>query len=149
MPLDDLRRRRTDRREVRSRLRERFTCGRWYPNSIWDRPGVRAGEHRWERRGRSSRCVDCSFCGSLHPEDVRRLLAGGHNLGTTTKSYKFYIESSIVGERLPDGFGKFYVHHAPRFDDDPDWWDLIRLREGEAEERLRGGPLPDDLAAIR
>lgn len=40
----------------------------------------------WKRAPRT-----CSFCGSLHPDDVIELLEDGWELDPTTKRYKYYL----------------------------------------------------------
>jgi hypothetical protein len=66
-------------------------------------------EDNWNKIG-----VDrvCSFCGSMHPEDVLQLMRDGgvDRIQNTTKSYKFYIDRPEVPNA---GFGaiKFYSMH--------------------------------------
>lgn len=60
----------------------------------------------------------CSYCGSIHPEDLLRLLAGGARLGGSDWKYgwphKFYLSNP---------FGKWYNEHL--------------LDEGYDEEALK------------
>lgn len=42
----------------------------------------------------------CSYCGSMHPDRFMELVRAGSVLGTTSKSYKVYVEN-----------GKFYFQH--------------------------------------
>lgn len=67
---------------------------------------------RWKKVG-EDRC--CSFCGSIHPEDVESLLgSGGAIVEGTTKSYKVYIRRPDVANASQGGI-KYYTWHA--FDD--------------------------------
>lgn len=47
----------------------------------------------------------CSYCGSIHPDELIRIMQTGCELGPTDKSYKVYVKT-------PDGrWGKFYFQH--------------------------------------
>lgn len=46
----------------------------------------------------------CSYCGSVHPDDLIERLKAGDELGPTDKNYKAYLEYSV-------GFNKFYYQH--------------------------------------
>lgn len=44
----------------------------------------------------------CSYCGSLHPDDFMRRVSAGETIGTTTKTYKAYLDAP---------WAKFYFQH--------------------------------------
>lgn len=48
----------------------------------------------------------CSYCGSLHPDLVMWLVAGGVEVVPTDKDYKIYLRGVKV-----DGIAKFYFQH--------------------------------------
>lgn len=74
----------------------------------------------------------CTFCGSLHPDDVLRLLDVPEVQFTTTdKSYKFYVRQPGVANAREGGI-KFYVHHVG---DKGDVGYRFLVRIGEAARR--------------
>lgn len=59
----------------------------------------------------------CSYCGSLHPDDLMKICAlviddDRYAIEGTTKSYKVYIQQPGV-RNASEGAIKFYMHHAP------------------------------------
>lgn len=58
----------------------------------------------------------CSWCGSLHPEDLIDIIYGyiegteGYHLSFTDKSYKLYVNRPGVRNASEGGI-KFYVDH--------------------------------------
>lgn len=71
----------------------------------------RFDEPVWEKRG-DDRC--CSYCGSMHPDDVREFLKTVDHIENmvveTTKRYKFYINRKGVVNASQGGI-KFYTWH--------------------------------------
>jgi len=51
----------------------------------------------------------CSFCGSMHPEDLLNLLANGCSISPTDKNYKIYVSPGVVAQSRREG--KFYFQH--------------------------------------
>jgi hypothetical protein len=81
--------------------------------------GSRSGNDEWnERRPGAGR--QCSYCGSLHPDDFFAAVEAGAELGPTDKSYKVYID---LPEPNPD---ELRVISAASYDMDED----RRLKEG-------------------
>lgn len=73
---------------------------------------------KWHSYYKSNRWPDdfekprtCSFCGSVHPDDLVDLLKKGWRVGNTDKSYKKYIEAPI-GYKSPIPPLKLYVMHC-------------------------------------
>lgn len=87
-------------------------------------------EAHWRDEGRD--IFTCSFCGSLHPDTVKRLLEDDGRVDITDKRYKVYVKHGDLSRT-----GKFYTWHAPTWEDDPYWWELMRKREDEAHDRFR------------
>ena len=97
-------------------LPEPMTCGRRHDEKI--------GADRWERFKRIDNRV-CSYCGSLHPDDLFRLVrecAGASpdapygsvvEIEPSDKSYKIYVRQPGV-RNAHEGAIKFYTHHLPR-----------------------------------
>jgi hypothetical protein len=89
---------------------ERPTChdGDWqarrFGQQTWREP---RGEHRDPKYGPDpyrETYRTCSYCGSMHPEDLFTALQAGARLGITDKLYKFYVEgipNPKAGEDLP------------------------------------------------
>lgn len=75
------------------------------PNSVFKAPFN--GEMEWREQPTPDAVLKvrtCSYCGSLHPDDLFALITIGLELGPTDKSYKMYVSGS--------GFwGKFYFQH--------------------------------------
>jgi hypothetical protein len=94
----------------------KFTCGRRLEAF---NPAFRkdAGLDQWERRGDD---LCCSYCGSMHPEEVRAIaksiVAGSAPEGTkidwSDKSYKLYVTRQKIANATMGGI-KFYMQHAP------------------------------------
>jgi len=91
------------------------TCGRRMTEmGPWE---YREGLDWWEPQPNGER--DCSFCGSMHPEDFDRFLdkviadPDIHvRVGVTDKRYKFYVQRPEIKNAM-EGPIKFYTHHAP------------------------------------
>ena len=121
-------------REMRSMYNKKagntFTCGS-NPGAggPFKSPYASENEDYWQKRGKTRHC---SYCGCLHPEDVKRLLLDGGTIDTTTKNYKLYINHKDI-----HGAGKIYSWHNPGIEEDIDFWDLIRKGEEDARARLR------------
>lgn len=70
----------------------------------------------WDVKPNGDRC--CSWCGSLHFEDFKRILARAADmndetlLDRSTKSYKLYVRSPNVSNASEGGI-KFYTWHIP------------------------------------
>lgn len=47
----------------------------------------------------------CSYCGSIHPDDLIRIMQTNGELGPTDKAYKVYVSTS------DKRWGKFYFQH--------------------------------------
>lgn len=79
---------------------------------------------RWERFKRIDNRV-CSYCGSLHPHDLFRLVrecadaapdapyGSVVEIEPSDKSYKIYVKQPGV-RNAHEGAIKFYTHHLPR-----------------------------------
>lgn len=52
----------------------------------------------------------CSFCGSIHPEDLLNLLKENWRIEQTDKFFKFYLYPP-KGLILPIPYAKFYTQH--------------------------------------
>lgn len=55
----------------------------------------------WRPPRDGERYRTCSYCGSMHPDDLFTEIENGHELGPTDKNYKVYV----------GGRGKFYFQH--------------------------------------
>lgn len=62
----------------------------------------------WKERGGTRHC---SYCGSLHPEDLLRLMREGAELGGSDRKYGFPHKFYVYGAVGPGGMGKFYTNH--------------------------------------
>ncbi len=81
------------------------------------------GQDRWEKFKRIDNRV-CSYCGSLHPDDLFRLVAESASappdapyhsvveIEPSEKSYKIYVHQPGV-RNAHEGAIKFYTHHLP------------------------------------
>lgn len=85
-------------------------------------------DDKWEVRGHrgggpySHDYRQCSYCGSMHPEDLFAAISDGAELGPTDKNYKVYVTvpNSIVGQIVECG-----SHSGPVFARDgrpSHWW---------------------------
>jgi len=107
-------------------LPEPMTCGRrsdMYPGDIFVH-GQAVGEDHWEKFKTNGNRV-CSFCGSLHPEDLFELvrqcaeapLDALYNsvpeIEPSDKGYKIYVHQPGVRNAHEGGI-KFYTQHLPR-----------------------------------
>jgi len=94
----------------------------------WERE---EGLDRWELVGQE-RC--CSFCGSIHPEDVNSLLdLDDVNVEVSDKRYKVYIRRSGVSNASEGGI-KYYVWH--KLDDDDEMALLIEKINSSARKSM-------------
>lgn len=96
-------------------LPEPMTCGR--------RDRGEAGQDRWQKFKRIDNRV-CSYCGSLHPDDLFRLVRACAasspdalyrsvvEIDPSDKSYKIYVHQPGVRNAHEGGI-KFYTHHLP------------------------------------
>lgn len=64
----------------------------------------------------------CSYDGSLHPDVFMDYVRAGKKVGTTDKSYKFYLEEY---EGRTDGAKKFYTHHLSE-EQGYEFWELCQ-----------------------
>jgi len=107
-------------------LPEPMTCGRRgdiYPGGIFVH-GQEEGKDRWQKFKTNGNRV-CSFCGSLHPEDLFALvkqcaeapLDAEYNsvpeIDRSDKGYKIYVHQPGVRNAHEGGI-KFYTQHLPR-----------------------------------
>lgn len=74
-----------------------FTCPRRLEFLAYQ--GDRENEDQWIEPGPKGRehpiiyiYRTCSYCGSIHPEDLFKAIERGYTLGPTDKSYKVYID---------------------------------------------------------
>lgn len=90
--------------------------------------GLRPGLDTWfERRPGAGR--QCSYCGSLHPDDLFTAIEAGCQLGPTDKSYKVYVD---LVEPNPDEERVFSVaNHKP----DGDGWQEVTEESRQTIER--------------
>lgn len=98
-------------------LPEPMTCGRRF---TVDTPGL----DRWQKFKSNGNRV-CSFCGSLHPDDMFALTKQAANapedapyrsvvdIEPSDKNYKIYVSQPGVRNAHEGGI-KFYTHHLPR-----------------------------------
>lgn len=98
--------------EIRLEDSERQTCGRRMSDfGPWDR---KENLDTWNRIGTDR---VCSFCGSMHPDDLMKLVKehGFSVLSGTDKGYKYYIERKHI-QNASYGAIKYYTHHnTPEF----------------------------------
>jgi len=72
----------------------------------------------------------CSYCGSLHPDEFIRRLAAGETIGTTTKTYKAYLDNPRA---------KFYYQHLS----EDQRTEFIRLlNDGVTRPDFEWNPMP-------
>lgn len=88
---------------------ETFLCKRRTGHLMEDK----IDHDEWQDRG-GDRC--CSFCGSIHPEDVINKIEkhGFGIIGQTDKRYKFYVGVNCPNPIPKDEWGggsKYYRHH--------------------------------------
>ena len=70
--------------------------------------GFNFPEPEWKRQGKD---LCCSYCGSIHPDDLKRALQErGCRLEMSDKPYKLYIRRLSVLNASEGGI-KFMVHH--------------------------------------
>lgn len=110
---------------------EKQTCGRRMSEiGPWDRT---PGQDTWDRIGPDR---VCSFCGSMHPDDVLRIAREDPGaIEKSTKSYKWYIHRANVPNA---GFGsiKYYRHHdTPEFV--AAWNQMIEERKAKEESDVK------------
>ncbi len=57
----------------------------------------------------------CSYCGSMHPDDVMAALKAGRKIGPTDKSYKAYLSlpNEKAGKRIKVGESTGPIHRYP------------------------------------
>jgi|SRR6185437_3391861 len=111
-------------------LPEPMTCGRrfdCYPGGIPAHQDRGKGQDHWEKFKSNGNRV-CSYCGSLHPEDLFELVRQCANAsldaayGTvpeiepSDKGYKIYVHQPGVRNAHEGGI-KFYMQHLPRGED--------------------------------
>lgn len=90
------------------------------------------GLDRWELVGQE-RC--CSFCGSIHPEDVNSLLdLDNVNVEVSDNRYKAYIRRSGVSNASEGGI-KYYVWH--KLNDDAAMDALLAKINAAAQKSMR------------
>ncbi len=109
-------------------LPEQMTCGRRYENSSpvfkFDQ-GI--GLDKWQQFKSNGNRV-CSYCGSLHPDDMFALVKMAADapadaeyettvsIEPSDKNYKVYVRQPGVRNAHEGGI-KFYMQHLPRKDD--------------------------------
>lgn len=108
-------------------LPEPMTCGRrgdLYPGGLAVHVDRAEQQDRWLRFKSNGNRV-CSYCGSLHPEDLFALVKASANaaedapyrdvveIEQSDKSYKLYVQQPGVRNAMEGGI-KFYVQHLPR-----------------------------------
>jgi hypothetical protein len=111
-------------------LPEPMTCGRRFDMYAGAMPVHRdqgPGLDRWQRFKSNGNRV-CSFCGSLHPEDMFALVKAcaeapedaPYNsvpeIEPSDKGYKVYVHQPGVRNAMEGGI-KFYMQHLPRDND--------------------------------
>lgn len=90
-------------------LPEPMTCGR--------RDGGGGGLDRWQKFKSNGNRV-CSYCGSLHQDDMFALVRDAASVDSkvkispSDKSYKIYVRQPGVRNAHEGGI-KFYTHHLP------------------------------------
>lgn len=108
-------------KELVDELPEPMRCGR--RDDLFSR-GVSGGPDHWERFKSNGNRV-CSYCGSLHPDDLFALVKASAEapedaefgsvveIDPSDKSYKIYVQQPGVRNAHEGGI-KFYTHHLPR-----------------------------------
>lgn len=93
-------------------VKKTFNCPERNTNPIYayNKPNRKGFNDYWDKRKNGDRC--CSYCGSLHPDDVIDILTCGNPfyLETSTKSYKIYVSREGV-QNAGDGGIKYYRWH--------------------------------------
>lgn len=78
----------------------------------WREPKAKEDGSNWNHA--IHHCRTCSYCGSVHPEDLIKLIEGGATLGGADWKYgwphKFYIENAVDAEGKVFT-GKWYNAH--------------------------------------
>ena len=82
----------------------------------------------WKVYPNGDRC--CSYCGSLHPEDVIKKIKehGFGVIGQTTKNYKFYVGTN-ASVRTNDSHGQKYYRQHDTEEFIQQWNELIDKRK--------------------
>lgn len=109
-------------------LPEPMTCGRRAENGMQHASsvfiGAGAGLDHWQKFKSNGNRV-CSYCGSLHPDDMFELvraclmapedaeLENSVTIEQSDKPYKIYVRQPGVRHAHEGGI-KFYTHHLPR-----------------------------------
>jgi hypothetical protein len=111
-------------------MSEKFTCPRRQAegHARDDSPLTLDGSGKDEWRKDKT----CSYDGSLHPDIFMEYVKSGKVVGTTDKSYKFYMdeyEGSVAGAR------KFYTHHLSEAQG-WEFWNLVK------EKKVNFGDFP-------
>lgn len=111
-------------------LPEPMTCGRRYDTYPGGMPVHHdRAEHldHWQRFKSNGNRV-CSYCGSLHPDDMFALVKASADapddadyrsvveIERSDKGYKIYVQQPGVRNAMEGGI-KFYIQHLPRSDD--------------------------------
>ena len=104
-----------------------MTCGRRFDTYVRNIPVHKdrgEGQDRWEKFKSNGNRV-CSYCGSLHPDDMFELVRSSANASVdapyrsvvevepSDKSYKIYVHQPGVRNAMEGGI-KFYTQHLPR-----------------------------------
>lgn len=80
----------------------------------------------------------CSFCGSIHPEDLRALLPNVDGMQThldvSDRRHKVYIRRPGI-RNAGDGAIKFYLVHGPP-SSDTIFWMLLNARVGLSRRKM-------------
>lgn len=87
-------------------MSEKYTCPRRIAegHASDDSPLVLDGSNKDEWLADNT----CSYDGSLHPDEFMAYVRAGKKVGSTDKSYKFYMDEYDGTVR---GAKKFYTHH--------------------------------------
>lgn len=114
-------------RDLVDKLPEPMTCGRrfdMYAGTVPLHSDREPGQDHWQKI-RSNGDRVCSYCGSLHPEDMFRLVKASaeapegapyHSvveIEPSDKGYKIYVNQPGVRNAMEGGI-KFYTQHLPR-----------------------------------
>jgi hypothetical protein len=105
-------------------LPEPMTCGRRGESTFGRQDGPFPGPDHWQKFKSNGNRI-CSYCGSLHPEDMFALVHASATadegadyrsvveIEPSDKNYKVYISQPGV-RNAHDGGIKFYMQHLPR-----------------------------------
>lgn len=108
-------------------LPEPMTCGRrsdMYPGNIFVHGNREEHQDHWQRFKSNGDRV-CSYCGSLHPDDMFALVKASADapedadyrsvveIEPSDKGYKIYVQQPGVRNAMEGGI-KFYTQHLPR-----------------------------------